>query len=54
MMKKAISRWAILAIAVPVAAWALGVAATKAEESRGHDSKLAKGLRFGRGALKSA
>ena len=53
-MKKVITRWAIIAIVAPVAAWALGKAATKAEQSRGRDSKLAKGLRYGRGALKSA
>ena len=52
-MKKVITRWAIVALVAPVAAWALGKAAAKAEASRGQNSTLAKGLRFGRGALKS-
>lgn len=53
-MKKAMTRWLVLAAVTPIAAWALGKAATKAEQSRGRDSKLAKGLRFGRNRLRSA
>jgi len=51
-MRRRFGRWLFMAIAIPLAAWALGAIADKVEESRGPDSKTAKGLRVGRKVLR--
>ena len=44
-MKKAIGRWIVLLVAVPVVVAVLGSVADKLERDRGHDSKSAKSVR---------
>jgi len=39
-----IRRWVILAVAVPLASWALAKVADRVRERRGSDSKIAKAL----------
>lgn len=53
-MKKAIGRWIVFLVAVPVAVGLLGTAAQKLEDKRGRDSKSAKGVRFVRGVVRKA
>lgn len=51
-MRRRFGRWIFMAIAIPLAAAALGKIAEKVEASRGPDSKVAKGLRMGKGVLR--
>ncbi|WP_296667900.1 hypothetical protein [Demequina sp.] len=51
-MRRAIGRWAIFAIAIPLTAAALGLIADQVEQHRGADSKVVKGLRVGRSILR--
>lgn len=51
-MRRRFGRWLFLAIAIPLAAAALGMIADKVEERRGPDSKAARGLRMGRQILR--
>ncbi|MDN4476024.1 hypothetical protein QQX09_09180 [Demequina sp. SYSU T00192] len=51
-MRRRFGRWMFMAIAIPVAAWALGAIADKVEERNGPDSKAAKGLRVGKQVLR--
>ncbi len=51
-MKSRFGRWLFLAIAIPVTAAVLGAVADKLEERNGPDSKVVKGLRFGRSVLR--
>lgn len=51
-MRRRIFRWIVIAIAVPVIAGALRKSAEYVEQSRGPDSKAAKGLKFAGGAVR--
>ena len=44
LLSSRIRRWVILAIAVPLASWALAKVAERVRERRGGDSKIAKAL----------
>jgi hypothetical protein len=49
-MRRRIIRWVIVAVAVPIVASVLLKAGERVEQSRGPDSKAAKGLKFASGA----
>lgn len=50
-MRRMLGRWALLAIVLPLAAWAVGRIADAVENRRGEDSKVVKGLRVGKTVL---
>ena len=51
-MRRRFGRWMVMAIAIPIAAWALGRIADEVEQRRGPDSRTAKGLRVGKQVLR--
>ncbi|WP_156163616.1 hypothetical protein [Demequina subtropica] len=51
-MRRRFGRWLFMAIAIPVAAALLGRIADEVEARRGEGSKVAKGLRVGKGILR--
>ncbi len=51
-MRRRFGRWLFMAIAIPLTAAVLGKIADKVEESRGADSKAARGLRIGKNILR--
>ncbi|SEJ66581.1 hypothetical protein [Demequina mangrovi] len=51
-MRRRFGRWLFMAIAIPVAAALLGRIADEVEARQGADSKVAKGLRVGKGILR--
>ncbi len=51
-MRRRIGRWLFMAIAIPLIAALLGRIADEFEARQGADSKVAKGLRFGKGVLR--
>lgn len=53
-MTRTLRRWAIAAIVVPLIGWGLTYASQKVAESRGDDSKVAKGLGLGGTLLRRA
>ncbi|WP_156162360.1 hypothetical protein [Demequina iriomotensis] len=51
-MRRRFGRWIVMAIAIPLAAALLGRIADEVEARQGEGSKVAKGLRVGKGILR--
>jgi hypothetical protein len=51
-MRRRCVRWAVIAIAIPIIASALRKTGERVEQSRGPDSKTAKGLKIAGSAVK--